>query len=193
MRSSRILLTVAVLFLCGGFAAADVGIGLTVGGDFPEVPEADEIYSRLLGESEITPGFLVYFKEYDWGMSFDFEFDFVGDSSLPSPLDPTWLDFRFATTYDWHPIPYFIVDPFLSLGAGFAMRAPLADEPDEPDEVHMSFHPVLGAGLNVRLGNLYLRGTLGYQGLSFVVPAPDIEPYDSGPYRVSLSAGILFD
>jgi len=69
MKVSRIRISVAVaLFLVGGVAVADtVGLGLTVADDFPDVPDKTEIYSRFFGSSEVTPGFLVFFKEHDWG------------------------------------------------------------------------------------------------------------------------------
>lgn len=193
MRSTRGV-AVAILFavIAGIAAADDVGFGLTVGDDFPDLPEAQEVYSRLFGETHITPGMLVFFRDRDWGMSFDFGFDFISYQ----PYDPVpasvggYLDFRFATTYDFHPIPAFIIDPFLSVGAAMAMLAPLDDA---ATTIYLSFLPVAGAGVTVNLGRIYLRGSFLYQGITFAIPSPDIAPYETGPYRVALSAGVLFD
>jgi hypothetical protein len=180
-----------VLLLAAGPLCADtVGVGFTIADDFPDVPEGEEIYSRLIASGEIVPGFLVFFTERDWGMSFDFSFDLTAGQAEPGPTDPSWLDFSFAATYDWHPLRFFVLDPFLQLGAGLNMAAPVTEY---SDEVRLRFHPVMGAGVNVGLGSVYLRGNIQYQGLSFVIPAPDIEPYEAGPYRVLLSAGFLLD
>jgi len=70
------------------------------------------------------------------------------------------------------------------------MAVPL-DE-GEGDEVRLGFHPLLGAGVNIFFGSIYLRANLQYQGFVLHIPAPEIDPYEAGPYRVLLSAGFLF-
>ena len=192
MKGSRIrTIVVVALVLVTGVAAADtVGFGLTVADDFPDVPDQAEIYSRFFGSSEAVPGCLVFFKEYDWGMSFDFGFDFYTENPVSDPAGPMWMDFEFTASYDWHLFPRFVLDPFLQLGGGMNMAAPLDDE--EGDEVQLGFHPLLGAGVNFCFGNIYLRASLQYQGLILAIPAPEIDPYEAGPYRVLFSAGFLF-
>lgn len=191
MKRHNVLLFIAALLLVGGgLATADtVGLGFTLGDDFPDVPEGEEIYSRLVTSGEVTPGMLVFFVERDWGMSFDFSFDVTSDQPEPTATDPSWLDFTFAATYDWHPLRDFIIDPFLQLGAGLNMAAPLTEF---DDEVRMRFHPVAGAGVNFRIGALFLRAGVQYQGLSFRIPSAEIQPYETGPYRIVLSAGGMF-
>ena len=189
-RSIRTIVVVTLLLVTGIAAADTVGFGLTVADDFPDVPDQDEIYSRFFGSAEVVPGFLVFFKEYDWGMSFDFGFDFYAEGPASDSAGPMWMDFDFTASYDWHPFPRFVLDPFLQLGGGIDMAAPLDDEGG--DAVLLGFHPLLGAGANFFFGNIYLRASLQYQGLILPIPAPEIDPYEAGPYRVLLSAGFLF-
>ncbi|MEE8441840.1 MAG: hypothetical protein V3S41_08975, partial [Spirochaetia bacterium] len=71
-RSIQTLVMVGLLLATGIVAADTVGIGLTVADDFPDIPDEAEIYSRFFGSPDVVPGFMVFFKEYGWGMSFDF-------------------------------------------------------------------------------------------------------------------------
>jgi hypothetical protein len=123
-------------------------------------------------------------------MSVDFGFDFYTNDPFPDETSPMWMDFEFTASYDWHPFPRFIVDPFLQVGGGLNMAAPLDEDSD--DDVRLAFHPLLGAGVNINFGNIYVRGCMQYQGVVLPIPAPEIQPYEAGPFRVLLSAGMLF-
>jgi hypothetical protein len=81
-----------------------------------------------------------------------------------------------------------VVDPFLQIGAGMNMAAPMTEH---AEPVLLGFHPLAGAGVNVSLGAMFVRANIQYQGVSFAVPASDLGPYETGAYRVLLSAGLL--
>ena len=193
MKTLRIAaIAIIALTATTGIVAADsFGIGLTVADDFPFVPSREEVSSRFFGSTGIDPGVLLYWRDYQTGTSLDFGMRLSNRDPFDSSHDRWWLDLDATATYDWHILPRFIIDPYLQLGAGMDMAIELTD--DEPEEIRMAFHPVLGAGLNVYLGDLFLRGTLHYQLSPWLVPDPSIKPYEIAPYRVLLAAGVRLD
>ena len=193
MKTLRIAaITILALAAVAGTAAADsVGIGLTVTDGFPDVPSKEEVSSRFFGVSEIDPGVLLSWRDRHAGMSFDFGMTFTSQDPLDSAYQRWWMDLDATATYDWHILPKFVVDPYLQLGAGMDMAVELTDE--EPEEVRMAFHPVLGAGLDLNLGHIFLRGNLQYQVGRWLIPDPSIGAYEIAPYRVLLAAGLRLD
>ncbi|MFW5826067.1 MAG: hypothetical protein ACOCVO_00775 [bacterium] len=193
MKTLRIAaITILALAAVAGTAAADsVGIGLTVTDGFPAVPSKEEVSSRFFGVSEIDPGVLLTWRDRRAGMSFDFGMEFTGQDPMDSEYQRWWMDLDATATYDWHILPRFVVDPYLQLGAGMDMAVELTDE--EPEEIRMAFHPVLGAGLDLNLGHIFLRGNLQYQAGRWLVPDPSIGAYEIAPYRVLLAAGVRLD
>lgn len=182
------IIMIALTASVGTAFADSVGIGLTVADDFPDVPSQDEVYSRLFATDSVTPGFIVFFRDDYWGMSFDFGMNFGSEDLVITPDEPWWMDFDATMTYDWHIFRRFVIDPYVQLGAGMDSAFKFKNQ-EHPDEIRMAFHPVLGAGVNVYLGHLYLRGNLQYQATPWLVPEPSIVPYQVSPYRVLLSAG----
>ena len=190
MKKLRIAaMTFLALATVAGAAVADsVGIGLAVADDFPHAPSSDEVYSRFFGASEIDPGVLLFWRDRQAGMSFDFGMEFSSEDPMNAD-DQRWrMDLDATATYDWHILPRFFIDPYLQLGAGMDMAADLTE--DEPENIRMAFHPVLGAGVDVSLGNVFVRGNLQYQASPWLVPDPSIKPYDIAPFRVLLAAGL---
>lgn len=193
MKTLRIAaITILALAALAVTAAADsFGIGLTVADGFPDVPSKDEVSTRFLGASGIDPGVLLSWRDDQAGMSFDFGMRFSSEDPMDSAYQRWWMDLDATATYDWHILPRFIIDPFVQLGAGMDMAVKLTD--DEPEDIRMAFHPVLGAGIDLNLGHIFLRGNLQYQAGSWLVPDPSIGPYDISPYRVLLAAGLRLD
>ena len=201
MKALRIVLLALVLtVLATAVVSADaVGFGITATGEFPEVPDEDEIYSSLFGDGVIEPGFLFYFRDDDWGMSFDFGFDYFTDDPVADEFSQWFMDFDFTMSYDWHILRGFLVDPILQIGFGMNMQTEITDEDyeyyayedPEPEYIRLGFHPVIGAGVDVNFGRLFVRGVMQYQGIPFAVPSPDVEPYDIAPVRVLIGGGIL--
>lgn len=193
MKTLRIAaITMIALAAVAGTAAADsVGIGLTVTDGFPDVPSKEEVSSRFFGVSDIDPGVLLSWRDRQAGMSLDFGMTFTSQDPMDSAYQRWWMDLDATATYDWHILPRFVVDPYLQLGAGMDMAVELTDE--EPEEVRMAFHPVLGAGLDLNLGHIFLRGNLQYQVGRWLIPDPSIGAYEIAPYRVLLAAGLRLD
>jgi hypothetical protein len=186
------IVLIALTATVGTAVADSVGIGLTVADDFAEVPAQHEVAARLFDSPAVSPGFIVFWRDYQAGMSLDFGVDFAGENHVIEPDDPWQMDVDATATYDWHILPRFIVDPYLQLGAGMNMAISMAAE-EELEQIRMAFHPVLGAGLNVYVGHIFLRGNLQYRLGSWLVPDPSIGFYDVAPYRVVLSAGVWLD
>lgn len=195
MKAFRTLALVLIFFAgSAGFAAAEsVGFGLTVSGDFPEVPDEDEIYSALLGNGIVDPGFLFYFQDREWGLSFDFGFDFTTTDPDPDDSSRWFMDFDFTMTYDWHLFGAFVIDPILQIGGGMNLETEIVEEYEEPEYVRLGFHPVLGAGVNLNLGHVFARGVMQFQGIPIDIPSPDVQPIEIAPVRVLLSAGIRLE
>lgn len=195
MKTLRIaaITTLALMALAGTAVADSIGIGLTVADGFPDVPSKDQVYSRFFAASEMDPGVLVYWRDRQAGMSFDFGMEFYSEDPMDTPYQMWWMDLDATATYDWHILPQFIVDPYLQLGAGMDMAVRMAEHHEEPEEVRMAFHPVLGAGLDLNLGHIFLRGNLQYQVSPWLIPDPSIGAYDIAPYRVLLAAGLRLD
>lgn len=195
MKTLRIAaITILTLTALAGTAAADsVGIGLTVSDGFPDVPTKEQVYSRFFGATEIDPGVLLTWRDHQAGMSLDFGMTFWSEDPMDAAYQRWWMDMDATATYDWHILPQFILDPYLQLGAGMDMAVRMADHDEEPEEIRMAFHPVLGAGLDLNLGNVFLRGNLQYQVSPWLIPDPSIGAYEIAPYRVLLAAGLRLD
>jgi hypothetical protein len=189
----KVLFGFVLMIGAAGIASADaVGFGLTVSGGFPEPPNKEQIYDELLGTGVVDPGFLVFFRDRDWGMSFDSSFDFYTNDPTPDEFSLWFMKFDFTMTYDWHLFNGFVIDPLLQVGGGMNLETELTEDED-PEYVRLGFHPLVGAGLDINLGHLYLRGVMQFQGVPFRVPDPSVLPYEISPVRVMLSAGILLD
>lgn len=209
MKTVRILLIAAVLSAAMFATAAAhpdsdaVGLGLALSHDFQDVPDREEIQESFLHSDEVVPGFLVYFRDDHWGMSFDFGFNFYpNESTLPGVPEEWWMDFGFTAGSDWHLMPArFPIDPFVELSAGMGMRVDITEyeefgykEDDSPygneGLTHMSFHTAAAAGVNLNLGGMYVQGKLEYRLMQSQLPIPGVDPYSIGPFRVMLSAGM---
>ncbi len=199
MKRRIVLIALIMSIVAAGVATADsVAFGFTATGGFPEVPDEEEIYSSLFGNGPIDPGFLFTFRDNDWGMSFDFGLDFSSDDPEPDDESDWFMDLDFTMSYDWHVLRGFIVDPILQIGWGMNLQTSITDseyefDSGEPEYVRLGFHPVIGAGVDVNVGNLFARGVMQFQGVPFNVPSPDVQPYPISPIRVLVSAGIRLD
>ena len=209
MKTMKILITAAILATLFSFPATAhpnsdaVGLGLALSHDFQDLPDREEIRDSFLHSDEVIPGFLVFFRDDNWGMSFDFGFNFYpNESTIPDVPEEWWMDFAFTAGSDWHLMPArFPIDPFVEISAGMGMRVDITDyeeygykEDDSPyghdGLTHMSFHTATAAGVNFNLGGVYLQGKLEYRLIQSQLPIPGVAPYSTRPFRILLSAGM---
>jgi hypothetical protein len=187
--------------------AADTGaFGFFGSTEYNFFPDSEEVYQRFSAAEDINPGFLIYFREQDMGGSFDFGFMFRPDEPAVYGPDHTWwMDFTFNGTVNYHVFNERLpIDPFFGLGGGFGMVVDITEyeEYGYPEDwspygdeglTNFSFYPLIRAGLNIHIGNIFLRGHMDLRPFNLALPIANVMPYGQDRVRVVLAIGFHFN